>query len=48
MSKRTETATQANNFKAVYATIFFDVPNCGMDISSLVPMAGEQTNKRLL
>ena len=29
------------NFRSTYAILFFGVPNQGMNISSLIPMAGE-------
>jgi len=36
------------NLKATYGTLFFGVPNQGMDISSLVPMVGDQPNRYFL
>ena len=36
------------NLKATYGALFFGVPNQGMDISSLVPMVGDQPNRYLL
>jgi protein SERAC1 len=32
------------NFRSTYAALFFGVPNQGMDISSLIPMAEGQDN----
>ena len=36
------------NLKATYGALFFGVPNQGMDISSLVPMVGDQPNRYFL
>ena len=36
------------NLKATYGALFFGVPNQGMDISSLVPMVGDQPNRSFL
>ena len=36
------------NLKATYGVLFFGVPNQGMDISSLVPMVGDQPNRYFL
>jgi len=36
------------NLKAVYAILFFGVPNKGMNIESLVAMVGDQPNRFLL
>lgn len=37
-----------NDRKSIVGALFFGVPNKGMDISSLIPMAGEQPNRPLL
>jgi protein SERAC1 len=37
-----------DNLKATYGALFFGVPNQGMDISSLIPMVGDQPNRYLL
>jgi hypothetical protein len=34
--------------RAVYGAVFFGVPHDGMDISSLIPMVGDQPNRFLL
>jgi protein SERAC1 len=36
------------NLKATYGALFFGVPSRGMDISSLVPMVGNQPNRQFL
>jgi protein SERAC1 len=36
------------NLKATYGALFFGVPSQGMDISSLVPMVGDQPNRYFL
>lgn len=36
------------NLKATYGALFFGVPSQGMDISSLVPMVGNQPNRQFL
>ena len=36
------------NLKATYGALFFGVPNQGMDISSLVPIVGDQPNRSFL
>jgi protein SERAC1 len=36
------------NLQATYGTLFFGVPSKGMDITSLVPMVGEQPNRYFL
>jgi protein SERAC1 len=37
-----------DNLKATYGALFFGVPNQGMDISSLVPVVGDQPNRYFL
>lgn len=36
------------NLRATYGALFFGVPNQGMDISSLVPIVGDQSNRYFL
>ena len=36
------------NLRATYGALFFGVPSQGMDISSLVPMVGDQPNRHFL
>ncbi|KAL2211269.1 hypothetical protein CC79DRAFT_194278 [Sarocladium strictum] len=36
------------DLKSIVGALFFGVPNKGMDITSLIPMAGEQPNRPLL
>jgi hypothetical protein len=36
------------NLKATYGALFFGVPSQGMDISSLLPMVGDQPNRYFL
>jgi hypothetical protein len=36
------------NLKATYGALFFGVPSQGMDISSLMPMVGNQPNRYFL
>jgi hypothetical protein len=36
------------NLRATYGALFFGVPSQGMDISSLVPMVGDQSNRSFL
>lgn len=36
------------NLRATYGALFFGVPSQGMDISSLVPMVGDQPNRFFL
>lgn len=37
-----------DDLKSIVGALFFGVPNKGMDITSLIPMAGEQPNRPLL
>jgi protein SERAC1 len=40
--------TDQANLKSTYGCLFFGVPNQGIDISSLIPMVGNQDNLGLL
>lgn len=40
--KNSTYANENENFQSTYAVLFFGVPNQGMDIGSLIQMAGEQ------
>lgn len=42
--KRRDDSADYDNFQSTYGMLLFGVPNRGMDISSLIPMAQDQVN----